>query len=62
MRFWIGFLIFILLMVGFALWLRTPNGPRRAYDRCMASERAQLRPGEALVDDADCQPLLRGQP
>jgi hypothetical protein len=61
MRFWVGFLIFLSRMVVFALWLRTPGGPRRAYDRCMASQTAQLRPGEYLVDDADCQPLLRGE-
>jgi hypothetical protein len=54
--------VVVSLLVFSAVMIWRSDAPRRAYDRCMASETAQLQPGEALVDDADCQPLLRGQP
>jgi hypothetical protein len=53
-------IVSLLVIFGVAWW--RGDAPRRAYDGCMASLTAQLKPGEYLVDDADCQPLLLGQP
>jgi hypothetical protein len=50
----------LLVIFGIALW--RGDAPRRAYNGCMASLTAQLKPGEYLVDDAECQHLLRGEP
>ena len=48
------------LIVVLGVVMSRGNAPRRAYDRCMASITAAA-PGGIIVDDADCQPLLRGQ-
>jgi hypothetical protein len=54
--------VVVSLLVFFAVMIWRGDAPSRAFDRCMASRTAQLQPGEYLVDGADCQPLLRGQP
>jgi len=49
------------LLVFFAVMIWRGDAPRRSYDKCMASITAAA-PGGIIVDDADCQPLLRGSP